>query len=317
MIFAGECDGEIFRLPEAESIVINQELYVPADDLTVVFPYGEDFHGLHKIYILDDYVNDIGKAVSEGDIIFKGIVDEQILSADVNGASIKIYARSMAAVLLDNECSPRMYVNPSEDVICSKHIEPFGVEAVLGERECRSGEFSIAKGSSHYKVLERFCAEFLNTVPRVDGRGICRLDTFENVGEINFDNRYGVEFESVSVCENRYSRISRVYVSGDNGYDMVVNDSESQSMGIVRERYLNLASSETHTLSDADNIIRNGRMKSLSVTLVCGGCMLDKIGYSASVNIDGCEGKEFVVTQVRYSAKASLERSRVKCILKN
>ena len=99
-------------------------------------------------------------------------------------------------------------------------------------------------------------------------------------------------------------------------YDMAVNDSEAQSLGIVRERYLNLASSETHTLSDADNIIKNGRMKSLSVTLVCEGCLLNRIGYNAAVNVEGCEDREFIVAQVKYVLENGIEKSRVRLILK-
>lgn len=315
MIFAGECEGKIYSLPEAESVEINQELYVPADDMTVIFPYSGDIPDLHKIYMLDDNCGDIEKAVEERNVIFTGIVDEMIMSADISGAGIKFHARSMAAVLLDNECPPMMYVNPSADVICSKHIEPFGVGFDINGISCRSGEFSISKGSSHYRVLEKFCAEFLGTVPRVDEKGICRFDTFENVGDILFDNRYGIGFESVSVCRNRYGRISRVYVSGDNGYDTAVNDNEALSLGIVRERYLNLASSETGTLSDADNIIKNGRMQSLSAALICGGCLVNKIGYNALVSVEGCLGERFVVAQVKYTVRNGVERNRVRCVL--
>ena len=316
MVFAGEYEGKIYRLPEAESLEINQELYVPADDLTAVFPYSVDIPEIHIIYVLDDGCPNRDEAVEKRDVLFKGVVDERILSADVNGASIKIHSRGMAAVLLDNECQPMTYVNPSADIICGKHIEPFGVDFEIKSVQCRIGELAVAKGNSHYKVVERFCSEFLNTVPRVDGNGTLRLDTFENVGDILFDNKYGIPFESVEVCENRYSRISRVYVSGDKGYDMAVNDSEAQSLGIVRERYLNLASSETHTLSDADNIIKNGRMKSLSVTLVCEGCLLNRIGYNAAVNVEGCEDREFIVAQVKYVLENGIEKSRVRLILK-
>lgn len=312
MIFAGECDGEIYRLPEAERVEINQELYVPADDLTAVFPYSGEFPGLHKIYILSGGRSDIEKAIEESDVIFKGIVDEQILSADRSGARIKIYARSMAAVMLDNECPPMMYTNPSADIICSKHIEPFGVGFEIEGIKCRCGELAIAKGSSHYKAVEKFCSEFLGTVPRVGGDGICRFDTFGETEDILFDNKSGVEFESVEVCESRYSRISKVYVSGDNGYDTEVSDSESRELGITRERYLNLSSSETHTLSDADNILKNGRMKSLSVVLVCEGCLLNKIGCNAQVSVEGCEGEVFVVAQVKYTASSGGEKCRVK-----
>ena len=59
--------------------------------------------------------------------------------------------------------------------------------------------------------------------------------------------------------------------------------------------------------SDADNIIKNGRMKSLSVTLVCEGCLLNRIGYNAAVNVEGCEDREFIVAQVKYVLENGIE----------
>ena len=45
---------------------------------------------------------------------------------------------------------------------------------------------------------------------------------------------------------------------------------------------------------------------------MCSGCLINKIGYDASVNIDGYEGKRFVVSQVKYTAENGVEKSRVR-----
>ncbi len=311
MIFAGVCRGETYVFDEAVSVSINQEIFVPADDMTVVFPYSESFPKLEMIYALEDGCGDVDEAIESGDVLFKGIVDEQVFKADSGGADITVYARSMAAVLLDNECEPIQYTSPSVDVIYSKHIEPFGVELKDTKVKCRSGMLRITKGSSHYRALEKFCSEFLNTVPRIDSRGICRVDVYECDDVIYFDNRDGIGFGFISVSDKRYSRISKVHVSIENGYDTTVSDSESISRGIIRERYMSLLDSKTGTLSDAYDVIESGAADSFSVSLKCGERLINMIGAKAYVSAEGCEGEEFVVSRIKYISDGNGERTSV------
>lgn len=316
LILIGEYGGKLFRLPGAEEIEINQELNVPADDFKAVFPNAENFPMLDMIYLVRDECFDIEKSIETDNLYFKGIVDEQVYSTDVNGTVMCVYARGMAGLLIDNECPPLMYTNPSSDIIYKKHIEPFGI-GICGEiTHCRGGELYIPKGSSHYKAVERFCKDFLGTIPVINAKGCFRFDCYEGTGKIVFDNCYGEPFESAVVLEKRCNRISKVYVSGESGYRIEVNDDEAQSMGIVRERYIDLAGSATHTVSDADNIIEKGRSQALELRLVCSGCFLDKIGYTAMAELERCRGREFVISQVRYVIDRNSEKSRIKCFLK-
>ena len=316
MILIGEYGGKLFRLPEAKEIEINQEINVPADDFKAVFPNAESFPTLDMIYLVNEECFDIAKSIEEDNLLFKGTVDEQVYSADVNGEQMFVYARGMAGVLIDNECPPMMYTNPSSDIIYKKHIEPFGIRISGGIIQCRGGELSVPKGSSHYKAVDKFCKDFLGTVPVINAKGIFRFDCYEGTGKIVFDNCGGAPFERAEILEKRCKRISKVYVSGESGYRVEVNDDEAQSMGIVRERYIDLVSSETHTVSDADSIIEKGRSQALELRLVCGGCFLDTIGFSAFAELERCRGREFVVSQIRYIVKENSQKTRIKCFLK-
>lgn len=314
MIFAGIENGETHIFREIVSVSINQEIFVPADDMTVVFPYSEGFPKLEKIYALDDDCGDIEEAILRREVLFEGIVDEQVFKADSDGADITVYARSMAALLLDNECEPTEYSSPSLDVVYFKHLRPFGVELKDMKTKCRNGSLRITKGSSHYRVLEKFCNEFLNSVPRIDARGFCRTDVFDCDDVIRFDNRNGVGFSYISISDNRYSRISKIHVSKNGGYDTTLNDEESISKGIVRERYMCLLDSKTGTLSDAYEAIESGAINSFSVTLKCGERLINTIGARAEVDVRGCENAELVVAQVKYKADRNGEYTRVKLI---
>ncbi|MGN1130411.1 MAG: hypothetical protein ACI4Q8_03585, partial [Ruminococcus sp.] len=133
-------------LPQPLSVTINQEENVPADDLTVVFPFAEGLNELDKILVKD-----------MGVIVFKGVVDEQQAISNKSGAFLRIIARSMAAVLLDNESKPASYINPSVSVIFSRHLEPCGIESYKGDNLSCVGSFNIPKGSTNWQVLNSFC----------------------------------------------------------------------------------------------------------------------------------------------------------------
>lgn len=318
MIFAGICDGEVVELENALTVEINQELGVPADDMTVTFAYGGEFPSIYRIYAIDSRLDDIDKAIEENNVIFSGVVDEIILSADTSCATVTVYARSLAALLIDNECKPSEYVNPSLSVIYYKHLLPFGITLEDKTVNCKSGTLTLHKGSSHYKVLEAFCSDFLGTVPRIDNKGVCHTDCTDTSEGLSFDNEKGITFEYVSICDNRYSRISKVFVNvNGSDYDTTVNDSEAENMGIVRQRYLSLLNSKTGTLSDADEIIENGKGDSFSVVLKSNERIINKLGCKASVSVAQCIGREFIVKSIKYTANSNGEATRIKLVCRN
>lgn len=312
MIFAGVCGDEAVELGNAISVEINQELGVPADSMTVSFAYDGDFPSIERIYALESDCIDIDKSIQNGDVLFSGIVDEIILIADTSSATVKVYSRSLAALLIDNECKPTEYVNPSIEVIYNKHLLPFGITLDSKSVSKKRGTLTLHKGASHFKALESFCKAFLSTTPRIDHKGICKTDDTAVIESLFFDNNKGITFEYISICDNRYSRISKVYVNaGSNDYDTIVSDSEALKMGVVRQRYLSLLNSKSGTLSDVDDIIKNGRDNSFSVVLKSNERIINKLGCKAKVNVKQCEGREFIVKALKYTANSKGESTTV------
>ena len=314
MIFVGESENGLFRLPNPIKVEINCEMNVPADELNIVFPYASSIPIFRKIYALPDDCDNFRLAVREKNVLFSGIVDEQVYRADADNEEIVFYCRSLAALLLDNECPPTNYVNPSLSIIFQKHIQPFGITVGSFPESIRGGVLNVPKGSSHYAAAEKFCREFLGTVPIIDHKGqfYCSPNTKSEL--ILFDNKDGIPFININVCENRYKRISQIFVSQNNGYDTSVSDEDAQSQGIVRVRFLNLSDSKTKSLSDADEILQKSRKESFSVILNCCGCLIDKIGCYAEVSAPWCRGKKFIVSAVNYKNDYKGEISKVKLI---
>lgn len=316
MIFAGVTEGKLVELPNAVSVEINQSLDVPADDMTAVFEYSESFPSISRIFAIDKNCTDIYGAVKSKNVIFSGVVDETVLSADTEKASITVYARSLAALLLDNECRPQTYINPDTDVIYTNHLSRFGIELSGNGAAKRKGALNIFKGYSHYRVLENYCSKFLDSKVRIDHRGICHIDCLDPEEKLIFDNKDGINFGSVSVSRENYGRISQVFVCTDETlkYNTVITDKDAVKNGIVRERYLNANSNSDYSLSDGDKLIEKGRASAYTITLRSDEDVLNKLGCRCNVNTPVTLGENMIVHEIHYLKTAGSVKTVLKLV---
>lgn len=307
MIFFGENADGSFRLDCVSSVVINSEISVPADDMTVKVE-ADSLPSLWKIYAAKDGAYTLGDAIKSGGILFEGIVDEQVTTRGISGGFVTVYARSPAALALDSECETGRYVNPSAEVMYKRHLARFGIKNGGGEKKCAVGEMNVAKGQSHYGAVRKFCAVFLGTIPRISSVGVFRSDVYS--GDTIVFGSGGIGFEDITVRERRCVRVSRITASLQSGETTVVNPA-AISDGIKSERRISLLDSSTGTLSDADRIIKNGEDKRLTVSLDCLGYLGDIVGRSAKLDYTGFEQLSFAVAKTKYTSGENGERTRV------
>ena len=264
--------GKDIILPQQLSVTINQEEAVPADDLTVVFPIIEGLSELDKIQVKQ---ND--------EIVFKGIVDEQQAISNKSGAYTKIIARSMAAVLLDNESKPANYINPSTSVIYSRHLKPYGIEKYNGENQSLVGSFNVFKGSTNWQAFSNFCVQTFGKIPRIESDGTANFNGLERDKEITFGSDEGINYISVTENNRRCQLISSVWAktSAQGDYTTEITNDTAKDRKIKRERYFDATANSD--LRVADKIINNSIDSSYELSLTCLGCYLDIIGSRAKV----------------------------------
>ena len=95
-------DKSVKILDNVLTVILNDDVEVPADDLTITIPYDE------KISENADFIT----AFFDEKTVFRGQIDEIIGIKSTDGAITKITARSPSAFLLDNEAEPLTYINP-------------------------------------------------------------------------------------------------------------------------------------------------------------------------------------------------------------
>ncbi len=66
------------------------------------------------------------KFAEEGEVVFFGPVDELQRRFSSEGCMLEIVARSMAALLLENEAIPQTYAYPSLPLLFERHGKPYG-----------------------------------------------------------------------------------------------------------------------------------------------------------------------------------------------
>lgn len=299
MIYKGTTiTGKTIDLGNPISVRINKSDDALADDLYVVFCYEDFIEELKyiKVYCCDD-------------IIFNGILDEQIVDITSSGKLFKIYARSTAALLIDNSALPQSYSNTSLEIIFNRHIRPYGFTKFVGNNKLFSKEFIVYKGMSEWDVLEKFCTMFLYTKPRISSNGTInasgKFDESKNVYLNNFDGQ--TKYKSISKNIKRYNKISEVFIRAgkESSYSIKAVDEYAIKSGIKRRRYLNLYDNTNIPVNYAQRVIDDANKKSSEIKVSCVGMVNTDIGCMVTIE-DKLLGKleNLHISKIKYSMDA-------------
>ncbi len=274
-------NGRVFEEECPLCVNITQEEDVPADSVSALFLY-KDFGELEGFEIF-----------SEGELVFRGVIDEEEKTVSKDGVFLRISGRSMAAYLLDNESVPVTYDHPSSGLIYDRHAKKYGITLSSSSDKTYFSELVVTKGESQWQAVARFCRLCLASVPRVSALGELNLEGLQSTGRILFSDREGdVLYHSVNERIRRCEEISRVHIKVTNSgdYHNTIENPDAVKRGIVRERYLNAVLTET-PMRFADSMIMSGRKKSYRITLTASGRHLGLLGMSAAVD-DSVIGKK-------------------------
>lgn len=287
--------GKIIDLGYPISVKMNKSIDTPVDDLYAVFCYTSPLEELKYIKI---YFDD--------EIVFDGIIDEQIVEVSGSGILFKVYARSMAALLVDNGALPQTYINTSLETIFNRHAKPYGFTSFIGDNKCFSSEFIVYKGMSEWDVLKNFCELFLNTKPRVTYNGVINaLGTYDGKKNVYLNNSSeNIKYKSIVKNIKRYNKISEIFVrdNGDLSYGIRVADENAVNAGIKRKRYLNISDDVRTPVGYAQLVIDEANRKANEIVVSCVGFVNTDIGCRVQID-DTILGKlqNMFISKIKYT----------------
>lgn len=278
-------DGDTTELKNPISVKISKDKDAPADSILIQFPVDsiQKYQNNIKKFAYIKIYND-----ENCDLVFDGLVDEQIVEVSEDGLILEISGRSIACLLLDNEALPQTYYLPSLKTIFERHVKPYGFTGYKGSDTAFSGKFVVQKGMSEWDVLYNFCTEFLGVEPKITPARV--INVTENTLQIplkfsNKDNE--IKYTYISEIENRYEIISEVNVRAeqDGNYSMkFINDTATKN-DIIRKRYVNSVDDITPA-STAQKLIDKGNEEAYQIALNCPCQLIGELDMPAIVDDD-------------------------------
>ena len=292
--------GQRVIMPRLLSLQVNVDENVPADSLYAVFP----------CMATDELV---GVTLYDGDKpLFIGVVDEEERERGAQGNFLKVSARSLAGLLLDNEAMPCVYEHPSLSLIYERYVKPYGIALDGDDDAFCFGEQSVTKGSSCWRVLKKFCNACYSSTPRVSSVGVLYPKGISR-GRVTDFGEGGICYTALREIGKRCEEISTVYVKTSNvgTYSLPVKNPSAAARGVRRERYLNAVLTES-PMRCADAMIANGSAKAYEIRLRCPSCLLGREGDRAILR-DAVIGErnDLMISAVHYRMTADGEVSSV------
>lgn len=173
-----------------------------------------------------------------GNLVFSGIADRQEGSYENGIKSSFVYARSTAAVLVDNEAYPCNYYNPSAEMLCNLNAGGFGFSCRLPAISSEE-VYCVSKGTSCFGAVNEY-------VRAKTGRGIyvnpeneiCIFPGEERLRSIN-----DMDVISLKSVINRSEVISRIDYKNNCGdkYNSHFESKTAAGRGIMRRRLVNIS----------------------------------------------------------------------------
>lgn len=277
-------------------VMLTSSENAPADRISAAFAVRGEVPVLYSIEV-----------INSGERVFFGYVDEQSERRDKNGVLLTVSARSLAAVLLDNEARPQVYCCPSMELLMKRHFAPLGFEKFRGGNKSFNGQITVSKGMSEWSLLEAFCRFMPGVEPRIDKYGVIDISG-EDTGEALYLSCDCIMSKRRELRNSAFISeiMARTNISG--GYDMPIRNKKAQSLGIKRRRYLDLADKSRRNVSDAKKIAESSCRAYERLILECGGCFLCQAG--CGLKIEG-DRKKYRITEIIYSFGLSGEKTRI------
>jgi len=157
-------DHKVYDLPALLSWNVTHTGGVPCDSYSVTFLYQREMAP-----ILPFAAGFIG--IEDGKIVARGIVDEYTVDLGSHGITATITGRGAAARLLDNESRPITYEAATLEEIIRSHVTPYGIVTREIADIRATSVYTVAAGSSQWKVLSDFCRTYGGFLPRFATNG--------------------------------------------------------------------------------------------------------------------------------------------------
>ena len=122
-----------------------------------------------------------------GETLFLGVVDECETCWGPEGCTATFSGRGMQALLLDNQAEAADFGLATWEAILARYVSPYGITLDRGVTLPAAAGFSVASGSSCWKVVYDFARYHGGVTPRVTRAGKLALHPWEDGAPLVLD----------------------------------------------------------------------------------------------------------------------------------
>ena len=222
--------NEEYELKNIPQLIFTQTADAACDSLSVKFL---------RDCVIDEIVT--VRAYEGDEILFNGYADNQKIKENENGFEIYFFARSSAALLVDNEAEPFTYNMPTAKQLWFTFAKHLGFSCDLPNIQSNE-KYEVSKGTSCYGAISQFVSlvtgERIGITPQ---NGIILLEESKDIKKLN-----SYDILSAQAVINRSEPLSEICFKktlSSAGYTLHTKAAVQNERGLSeRKQYLNLSS---------------------------------------------------------------------------
>ena len=264
--------------------------------------------GLRINFVSEDFPKELvsAKAFIGEKLVFNGFCDNQKTVRDESGLRCFVFARSSAALLVDNEAPPCEYNCPSARQLWYSNARELGFECGLPELYSKNS-YIISKGTSRFGVINDFVLAAGGTPVYVTPENV--MKAYEPGKDLKRLEDY--RLVSLTRIINRSEVISDIdyKINASDAYSYHFKSDYAHGRGIVRKRLCNLSAIPTwqREFTAKEKIIKSLEEYICSEAVISGEC---EIGLFDRVQTAfGDEKEEFFVSEIVRSKSKNGEKT--------
>ena len=202
-------DGTEYTLPTPVAWRLNYGLGTPCDSVWVktLWSAGQESRLADGTRL---------RVTEKGETLFFGVIDECETQWSPAGCVAEITGRGLQALLLDNQAEAADYGQATLAEILRRYVTPYGVGLEKAVSLPAVQGFSVASGSSCWKVLYTFARYYAGVTPRFTRAGKLALHPWEDKTPAALDETAPVT--RVVRRDQRYGVLSQVTVKDVTGW---------------------------------------------------------------------------------------------------
>lgn len=260
----------------------------------------------------DGFIEEINRvtAFDRGNLVFNGFCDCQKRIETKNGFENYIYARSSAAVLVDNEALPFTYNCPTAAQLWYSLAKNKGFKNSLPQ-VVSTDKYEVTKGNSCFSAIRQFVELKTGRVMYVSPEN--ELRCFEKSDDIKSLNDWNVL--SCTAVINRSEPLSRLCVkksNTDTAYSLNMKAQICDEIKVDRVQYLNLQSlpqwqRENGAVSKLKSTFENYKTLELKVSGYFDLALFQRFSYASRNALYD----DYILTEKKYTFDKNGEITRL------